>query len=85
MALNRCFFSDNLSCSLLKICSARGISQESLAELSNLSTKTINNIICKRCMPSLKTLEKICHALQITPNELLLSDNLPSWNPENNI
>ena len=68
-------FSKFLSDNLLKIIGERDITQEKLAEKSNISPRYINSIICQNTAPTIKSLEKICSALDVTPNELLLPEN----------
>ena len=50
----------------------RKLTQEKLAELTDLANNYISNIENGRSIPSLETLVKLCNALEITPNELLL-------------
>lgn len=49
-----------------------GITQEQLAEKAELSNVYISHIENSRSIPSLETLMKICSALDITPDEVLL-------------
>jgi len=49
-----------------------GLSQEKLAEMSNLSWQTINSIECHRTWVSDKTLESLADALKIDSYQLLL-------------
>lgn len=69
-------FSDNLSTSLLKIIEERKLSQQKLANATNLSCRYISGIICKTSSPTIKSLEKICTALDVTPNELLIPKDI---------
>lgn len=50
----------------------RGMTQEQLAEKAELSNIYISHIENSRSIPSLETLMKICSALDITPDEVLL-------------
>ena len=50
----------------------RGMTQEQLAEKAELSNVYISHIENSRSIPSLETLMKICSALDITPDEVLL-------------
>ena len=50
----------------------RGITQEQLAEKAELSNIYISHIENSRSIPSLETLMKLCSALDITPDEVLL-------------
>lgn len=49
----------------------RNLTQEKLAEMTNLANNYISNIENSRSIPSLETLVKLCEALEITPNDLL--------------
>lgn len=49
-----------------------GITQEQLAEKAELSNIYISHIENSRSIPSLETLMKLCSALDITPDEVLL-------------
>ena len=46
--------------------------QEKLAELAGLSNNYISNIENHHSIPSLETLVKICAALEVTPDTILL-------------
>ena len=46
--------------------------QERLAEITELTNNYISNIENCRSIPSLETLMKLCGALEVTPNELLM-------------
>lgn len=50
----------------------RGMTQEQLAEKAELSNIYISHIENSRSIPSLETLMKLCNALDITPDEVLL-------------
>lgn len=50
----------------------RGLTQEKLAEMTNLANNYISNIENNRSIPSLETLVKLCSALEITPDDILL-------------
>jgi len=56
-----------------------GLSQEKLAEMTNLSWQTINSIECHRTWVSDKTLESLADALDIDSYQLLLpiEDTIP--------
>lgn len=69
-------FSDNLSSALLKILNERNMSQESFSEACELSTRYISNVICKHSAPTITSLEKICKALDLQPNDLLLDKEI---------
>jgi transcriptional regulator with XRE-family HTH domain len=49
----------------------RGLNQEQLAELSGLSVREIGRIENAKCAASLDSLEKLAHAFQIHPKDLL--------------
>lgn len=51
---------------------SQGITQEQLAEKTDLSIVYISHIENSRSIPSLETLMKICSALEVTPDEILL-------------
>lgn len=57
---------------LARIRKEKGLTQEKLAEKSNLANNYISNIENCRSIPSLETLIKLCEALDITPDDLLL-------------
>lgn len=58
----------------------RKLTQEKLAELTDLANNYISNIENNRSIPSLETLVKLCNALEITPNDLLLGAATTSQN-----
>ena len=58
----------------------KGITQEKLAEKTDLSNNYISNIENNRSIPSIETLTKLCDALDITPNDVLLGTSLNSDN-----
>lgn len=68
-------FANNLSAALLKVLDERNLTQTELAEASNLSDKCINRVIRGKEVPKIATLEQLCTALEITPNDLLLPAN----------
>ena len=57
---------------LSKIRKEKGLTQAQLAEKANLTNNYISNIETQHSIPSLETLVKICNALEITPNDLLM-------------
>ena len=50
----------------------KGMTQEGLAECAELSTVYISHIENSRSIPSLETLVRICDALGVTPDAVLL-------------
>lgn len=57
---------------------ARKMTQEKLAEKTDLANNYISNIENSRSIPSLETLVKLCDALDITPNDILLGTSVVS-------
>ena len=57
---------------LAKIRKEKQLTQAGLAEKTDLTNNHISNIENSHSIPSLETLVKICEALKITPNDLLL-------------
>ena len=53
----------------------RGLTQEELANLGELTQKHISNIECAHSIPTLQTFVKISNCLQVPP-DLLLGDSL---------
>lgn len=66
-------FIDNLSLSLMLVCDVKKISQAELAKMCGISTRFLSKVICKRSVPTINSLEKICNSLSMTPNELLIN------------
>lgn len=54
------------------------LTQEKLAEMTDLANNYISNIENNRSIPSIETLIKLCDALEITPNDLLLGSSTSS-------
>ena len=54
------------------------MTQERLAEKTDLTNNYISNIENGRSIPSLETLMKLCDALEVTPNEILLGASVSS-------
>lgn len=65
-------FWDNLSAALLRFCAARSLSYEEVAERCRISPRYFGEIVRRHTSPTLRTLEKICAGLDVTPNDLLL-------------
>lgn len=73
-------FRRELSQKILKLIDEKEMALETLAEISDLSRKFIGNIVSEKQAPTLDSFEKICAALEVTPDQLLLPDT--SWIPE---
>ena len=60
---------------------SRGMTQASLAEKAEITNNFLSHIERSYSIPSLETLMKLCAALEITPNELLLgtSQNMTDY------
>ena len=50
----------------------RGLTQEKLAERADVTNNFISHIETCRSIPSLETVVKLCNALDVTPDALLL-------------
>lgn len=70
-------FLDNLSTSVLRRCDRDKLSYEAASELCDLSSRYFGDIARGKTAPTILTLEKLCKGFQCTPNELLLSSQLP--------
>lgn len=66
-------FTKELSIQMLKVIDERKLTLETLSEAAGLSRKFVGNIINGKQVPTLDSFEKICSALQLEPNDLLLS------------
>ena len=53
----------------------RGLTQEELGGLTELTQKHISNIECAHSIPTLQTFVRLCNTLQVPPN-LLLGDSM---------
>ena len=71
-------FTKELASKLIKIINERNMTVESLAEAAHLSRRYVGNVISQKQVPSLYSFEKLCTALQLNPDELLLSDKSKS-------
>lgn len=65
-------FVDNLSLTLLLLCEKYKLSYEAASEACRISSRHFGSIVRKQANTSIKTLEKICIAFEVTPNDLLL-------------
>ncbi len=70
----------NLAEKIVSLRKATGLTQELLADYSNISLRTIQRIECNKSQPRVNTLKRIAKVLEIDVNELnlLKSDNLDS-------
>ena len=57
---------------IAKLRRERGLTQERVAELADISNNFISHIETSRSIPSLETVLKLCDVLQVTPDALLL-------------
>ena len=67
-------FTKELSFQMLKVIDQRKLTLEKVSEASGLSRKFIGNIINGKQVPTLDSFEKICSALELEPNDLLLNE-----------
>lgn len=75
-------FVTNFVTNLLQIMDERHLSIEAVANAAGLTRESLSKIINYRQVPSLTSFEKICSALELNPNDLLL--NKKSLSPERN-
>lgn len=69
-------FSDNLSDRALQLLNKNSFSYETAAELCGMSPRHFGNIVRRHTVPSVTMLEKICLGFEVTPNELLLPEQM---------
>jgi Predicted transcriptional regulators len=62
---------DQFGVRLKQLRDERGLNQEQLAELSDLSVREIGRIENAKCAASLDSLEKLAHAFKMHPRDLL--------------
>ena len=67
-------FANELPTKILKLIDEKNMTIEALSEASGISRKFITNITSGKQVPSLHTLEKLCSALEVEPNDLLIND-----------
>ena len=67
-------FSKELAANLIKIIDERNMTVESLANAVGLTREQITNIKNGKSVPKLTSLEKLCSALELNPNDLLLNE-----------
>lgn len=67
---------------LFRIRKAKGLTQSEVAELSELSDRTYADIERGSVSMRVDTLIKICSALQITPNDIMVDNDPPPLTPQ---
>lgn len=67
-------FSKELSSQLGKIISKREMTVETLANAAGLTREYVTNIKNGKQVPTLTSFEKLCSALEVEPNDLLLNE-----------
>ena len=67
-------FKRELSINLMKVIDEKNLTVESVSKLANLSRKYVSNIISEKQTPSIDVLENIFSALELDPNDLLISE-----------
>lgn len=66
-------FTRELSIKIWQMIDERGMTLEELAEAAGLCRKFVGNIASEKQVPTLDSFEKICSALEVEPNDLLIS------------
>lgn len=69
-------YSKRLSLKISYLLSNSDLTVKELSELSGISTTTINNIIHQKQLPTLKTLERLCFGLSLSPNDFLCAGQI---------
>ncbi len=64
-------FVKEMAVNVLKIMDERKMTLESLSKKSGLSRRFLNNILSGKQVPTINSLEKLCSALDVEPNDLL--------------
>lgn len=67
-------FTKELSQKIVKLIDERNLTVEALANAAGLTREYVTNIKNGRQVPSLTSFEKLCSALEVEPNDLLLSN-----------
>lgn len=67
-------FTKELSANILKIVNERDMTLVSLAEAAGLTREYVGNIASGKQVPTLTSFEKICSALELEPNDLLVNE-----------
>lgn len=66
----------NIGNNLYNVRKAKGLTQAEVAEIAELSDRTYADIERGSVTMRVDSLLKICNALHITPNDILVSDNI---------
>ena len=69
-------FLDNLATSILRLCDTRDLSYEAASECCDLSPRYFGDIARGKTAPTILTLEKLCVGFELTPNDLLLPEEM---------
>ena len=85
MQLNDDIIRDILSKNIKNARASSNLTQENLAENSHISLNFLKDIEGARSGTSLVTLIKICHSLNVTPNDLLKDFFQDSYNRSENM
>jgi transcriptional regulator with XRE-family HTH domain len=67
-------FAKQLSVQMLKVIDQRNLTLEKVSELTGMSRKFVSNVVNGKQVPTIDSFEKICTALELEPNDLLLSE-----------
>ena len=60
---------------ITELCEKRGYTKYRLSQLTEMSQTALGNILNKKSIPTVVTLERICDAFGITLSEFFLEDN----------
>lgn len=74
-----------LSTNIRNLRLSNGLTQEEFAEKVGLTTNGVSNIERNRYQPTAETVDKICKAFNITPQELLMTNSDANQDIINNI
>ena len=74
-----------LSTNIRNLRLSNGLTQEEFAEKVGLTTNGVSNIERNRYQPTAETVDKICKAFNITPQELLMTNSNANQDIINNI
>lgn len=67
-------FANELPTKILKLIDEKNMTIEALSKASGISRKFITNITSGKQVPSIHYLEKLCSALEVDPNDLLINE-----------